>query len=104
MFNFRGRILTMSARELTIKDNLTRLSPYPGKFNRSNKQGVTMSREEWWQEQTIQWVLQMKIKPAYSHTRMGNKARLLLPLLKDNKKNVRRGPGQENLIGLNAVR
>ena len=86
MFNFRGRILTMSARELTIKDNLTRLSPYPGKFSRKNKQGVTMSREEWWQEQTIQWVLQMKIKPAYSHTRMGNKARLLLPLLRDNKR------------------
>ena len=78
--NFRSSMVdNKGVVPLSVSDNPPeKAPPYPGKFCRNNKDGVTMTKEEWLQEQALQWVKFMQEKPAYTNTYLANKARLLL--------------------------
>ena len=64
---------------ITVADNPEVKAPaYPGKFRRNNEKGSTITKEEWLQEQTDEWLRHMKGKPAYNKTYLSDKALVLL--------------------------
>ena len=65
--------------------------PYPGKFQPNNKKGVTMTKEQWIQEQVFQWVVYMKDKPAYSKAFLSTKAKVLLSHLSKFTSKTKKG-------------
>ena len=67
---------------ITVADNpKDKAQPYPGRFRRNHKQGVTITKEEWLQEQTHLWVKYMRTKPVYNKTYLSDKAKVLLSYL-----------------------
>ena len=51
--------------------------PFPGLWSRDNEQGSTMSKTEFYQDITNQWLEVVKDKPAYSNTYIADKAKVL---------------------------
>ena len=93
-----GLFSEMSHRKLVISvsDNPPDRAPrYPGKFNRNNIGGTTMTRDEWLQNHTDRWVMYMKDKPAYKQSYLSVRARVLHSHLSLTLSNLGKRRGQE---------
>ena len=77
---------------ISVSDNPPDRAPrYPGKFNRNNIAGTTMTRDEWLQNHTDRWVMYMKDKPAYKQSYLSVRARVLHSHLSLTLSNLYRG-------------
>ena len=77
---------------ISVSDNPPDRAPrYPGKFNRNNIGGTTMTRDEWLQNHTDIWVMYMKDKPAYKQSYLSVRARVLHSHLSLTLSNLYRG-------------
>ena len=71
----------MAANQLSVADNPQPRPIYPGKWNRNNKAGSLLTKEEWMQDQAKLWVQKMQEKPLYKKTHLSKKALLLASYL-----------------------
>ena len=51
--------------------------PYPGKWGRNNLQGLSISKQEYLDQKTDEWLAYVSSKPSYQVTAMAHKARCL---------------------------
>ena len=74
-----------AGRQLCNSDNPPNHPPrYPGKWSRNNLKGVTISKEEYLDQQIDEWLAYVSANPSYKVTNMANKARTLLGYLSLN--------------------
>ena len=93
MYIFRIAIKAMaSVSELRCSDNPPDPAPsYPGKWGRNNLRGLTISKQEYLDQKTDEWLAYVGSKPSYQVTKMANKALCLRSHLKASFKKGDKG-------------
>ena len=96
-FIFRIAIKVMaSVSKLLCSDNPPDPAlPYPGKWGRNNLKGITLSKQEYLDQKTDEWLAYVSSKPSYQVTAMANKARCLKSHLKESFRKVDKNANAE---------